>query len=102
MLNSYEGSFKRGLFSMTDQSKRLILPHIMKYVGEVVGNFEEGVKEARQKAALDDFFESDEARTAFLSDDILLETARIEGIETQGREMIDIAKELFLKKGGFS
>jgi hypothetical protein len=87
---------------MTDYGKRLILPHILRFVGEVVGGFEEGVREADRKAALMDFFDSDESRTAFLSDDILLETARMEGIKTEGREMVDIARELFLKKGGYS
>jgi hypothetical protein len=87
---------------MTDHGKRLLIPHLLKFVGDVVGGFEEGVREAERKASLTDFFDSDESRTAFLSDDILLETARMEGIETEGREMVDIARELFLKKGGYS
>jgi hypothetical protein len=35
-------------------------------------------------------------------DDILMETARLEGIEIAGREKSAIVRELFLKKGDFS
>jgi hypothetical protein len=87
---------------MTDQSKRLLLPQMIQFLGEVAENFQEGINEARRKFALEDFFDSDESRTAFLSDDILIETARLEGIETTGRDKIEIARELLIKKGGFS
>jgi hypothetical protein len=66
--------------------------------------FEEGLEEARQKAEFDQFFDSYEssyALTLAYPDDILLETARNFGIETENRSKKDIVKELFIKQGGY-
>jgi hypothetical protein len=54
--------------------------------------------------SLNEFFESYEssyALTLNYPDDILIETARMEGISVEGREKIDIVRELIKKKGGY-
>lgn len=69
----------------------------------VVSGFMEGVEEAREKQDFDDFFDSYEssyALTLNYPDEILIETAKQEGIETEGRDKIDIARDLFQAKGG--
>ena len=91
---------------MVDKSKRTFCKrYFLEQVGKVVEGFGDGVKEARENLAFDDFFESYEssyALTLAYPDDILLETARQHGIETDGREKKDIVKELFEKHGGYN
>ena len=91
---------------MADESKRLFFPrYLRQLMGEVIAAYEEGVKEVNRKTDFERFFESDESSAALTlayPDDILMETARREGIEITGRKKSDIVKELFLKKGGFS
>jgi len=89
---------------MMDEGRRQFLSRFfMHQIGEVVRGFEAGVREAEEKEAFDRFFESYEssyALTLAYPDDILMETARMYGIETRDREKIEIVKELFMKKGG--
>jgi hypothetical protein len=91
---------------MADQSKRLFLPRYLKQLmGEVIVAYQEGVNEVNRRADFERFFESDESSAALTlayPDDILMETARLEGIEITGREKSAIVRELFLKKGDFS
>jgi hypothetical protein len=90
---------------MTDNGRRRFLSkYFLHSVGRCLQGFEEGVAEARQKEDFDRFFESYEssyALTLAYPDDILLETARNCGVETENRSKKDIIKELFVKKGGF-
>jgi hypothetical protein len=72
--------------------------------GKTLAGFRAGVREARAEADFEAFFsdyESSYALTLAYPDDILLETARKEGINIEGREKIDIVKDLFIKKGGY-
>jgi hypothetical protein len=89
---------------MIDQNKRLFLRRgWLRQVGKIVSGFQEGMKQADQEIAFERYFESYEssyALTLAYPDDLLLETARRHGIETEGREKNDIVKELFLKHGG--
>jgi hypothetical protein len=65
--------------------------------------FKTGSKEKRQEQDLEAFFgsyESSYALTLNYPDDILLESARQAGIRTEGREKIEIVREMFLRKGG--
>jgi len=90
---------------MTDNSKRRFLSkYFLHQVGRCLRGFEGGIEEACQKEEFDRFFESYEssyALTLAYPDDILIETARKYGIETENRPKKDIVKELFIKKGGF-
>ena len=89
---------------MVDQNKRLFFRRgWLRQVGEVVSGFQEGMREAEQKDSFERYFESYDssyALTLAYPDDMLLETARRHGIETEGREKNDIVKELFKKHGG--
>jgi hypothetical protein len=70
----------------------------------VVGGFESERREQEKREEFDRFFDSYEssyALTLCYPDDILLETARKEGIKCEGREKLDIVKDLILKKGWF-
>mgnify|MGYP001820054623 CR=1 FL=1 len=90
---------------MIDESKRKFLTKFfVRQAGQVVQNFEAGVREAEEKEEFDKFFESYDSCYALAlayPDDILIETARRHGIETEGRDKIEIVKELFVKKGGY-
>jgi hypothetical protein len=89
---------------MVDQNKRLFFRRgWLRQVGEIVSGFQEGMQQADQEIAFDRYFESYDssyALTLAYPDDLLLETARRHGIETEGREKKDIVKELFKKHGG--
>lgn len=86
-----------------DKSKRHFLKHYTRHQAKhVIDCFRAGLQEAREEAELDKFFESYEssyALTLAYPDDILLETARMNGVETEGRQKIDIVKELIRTKG---
>lgn len=89
---------------MKDKSRRQFLSkYFLHQVGRCLRGFEEGIEEARQKEEFDRFFESYEssyALTLAYPDDILIETARKCGIETENRSKKDIVMELFRKHGG--
>ena len=90
---------------MTNESRRKFLcKYFLHQAGRCLRGFEDGLKEAKQKGELDRFFETYEssyALTLAYPDDILIETARNYGIQTEDRPKLDIVKELFVKKGGF-
>jgi len=90
---------------MIDKSKRKFLSKFfIQQAVQIVQNFEAGVREAEEKEGFDKFFESYDSCYALAlayPDDILIETARLHGIETKNRDKIEIVKELFMKKGGY-
>lgn len=90
---------------MVDKSKRIFCKrYFFRQIGNVVGSFSEGLKEARENLTFDDFFKSYDssyALTLAYPDDILIETAHQYGIATEGREKNEIVKELFKKHGGY-
>ena len=89
---------------MVDQNKRNFFRRgWLRQVSEIVTGFQEGMQQADQEIAFDRYFESYDssyALTLAYPDDLLLETARQYGIETEGREKNEIVKELFKKHGG--
>ena len=89
---------------MIDKSKRQFLSNFfVQQIGELVQGFEAGVREVEEEEEFNKFFESYEssyALTLAYPDEILIETARMHGIETKNRDKIEIVKELFMKKGG--
>lgn len=89
---------------MVDESRRSFLGNLFKeVVKDSVAAFEYGCEKAQEEKDFEDFFssyESSYALTLCYPDDILMETARNAGIECEGREKIDIVKDLFRKKEG--
>jgi hypothetical protein len=89
---------------MVDKDKRFFFKRgLLKQVAGIVAGFQEGMETVERKETFDQFFESDEscyALTLAYPDDLLIETARLHGIESEGRDKKDIVKELFMKQGG--
>lgn len=90
---------------MIDESKRQFFKRgFLGQIAGIVAGFQEGMAAAERKDEFERFFGSYESCYALVlayPDDILLETARKEGVAVEGREKIDIVKELFIKKGGY-
>lgn len=90
---------------MADNGRRNFLTkYFLHQAGRCIGGFEDGLAEAKRAADLERFFESYEssyALTLAYPDEILLETARAYGIDTENRSKEAVIKELFIKKGGF-
>ncbi len=88
---------------MVDINKRNFFRRgLLRQVGKICAGFQEGIQEAEPKTAFDRYFESYDssyALTLAYPDDLLMETARLHGIETEGREKNEIVKELFKKHG---
>ena len=89
---------------MIDKNRRWFFKRVLlKQVAGIMAGFQEGMEAAGRKHDFDRFFESDEscyALTLAYPDDLLLETAKRYGIETEGRDKKEIVRELFLKQGG--
>jgi len=89
---------------MVDQNRRYFFKRgLFKQVAGIVARFQEGMTEVDHKDSFDRFFESDEscyALTLAYPDDLLLETAKLHGIATEGRDKKEIIKELFIEQGG--
>lgn len=83
--------------------RRFLTRYLWHHAGRCLKGFQDGLEEVRHQSDMDRFFESYESSyslTLAYPDEILLETARQRGIKTEGRDKIDIVKELFLEHGG--
>jgi hypothetical protein len=90
---------------MDKERRKFLRQSWIRQLASVVGAFQEGMSEARQQQDFESFFESYEssyALTLAYPEEILIETARKEGIAVEGRDKNEIVKELFEKKGGYS
>jgi hypothetical protein len=87
-----------------DKSKRQFLRRgLMNQVAGFVAGFQEGVSTVGRREEFERFFESDESCYALslaYPEDILIQTAKRYGIETDGHDKKEIVKELFLREGG--
>jgi hypothetical protein len=87
---------------MTDTSKRQFFRKgFTHHFGRCLRGFEEGIDTVRQADDFENFFESDEssyALTLAYPDEILLETAKNCGIDTENRSKREIVRELMLKR----
>jgi hypothetical protein len=89
---------------MVDREKRHLFKRgFLNQIAGIVAGFQQGMAAAERKAEFDKFFETDESCYALslaYPDDLLMETARIYGIPTEGLEKKEIVKALFLREGG--
>ena len=89
---------------MTDQSRRAFFRgFVEETLARTLGAFQSGLEEKRREEDLEAFFSSYESSYALslnYPDDIILESARMAGIPTEGREKIEIVKDLFLQQRG--
>lgn len=82
------------------ERRRFFSRYLVKQAADVVDAFKQGSLEAEKKASFDRYFDTYESCYALAlayPDDLIIETARLHGIPTDGREKKDIVKELFLK-----
>lgn len=90
---------------MVDKGKReFCRKYFTRQAAKIVAGFNDGIREAREEEAFEDFFKSYESSyslTLAYPDEIMIETARQCGIETEGRGKKEIVKELLKKKGGY-
>jgi hypothetical protein len=88
-----------------DKSKReFCKKYFFQQAVNIAAGFQAGVQAAKEKEDFEAFFESYESSyslTLAYPDEILLDTAGKFGVETEGREKIEIVKELLKKKGGY-
>jgi hypothetical protein len=87
-----------------NDGRRKFLAYPMRQVAKMLQGFMAELAEDGQGDEFDRFFQSYEssyALTLAYPDDIIIETARQCGIETEGRQKLDIIKELFIKRGGY-
>ncbi len=88
---------------MVDKDRRSFFKNLLKHAaGQVSIILKEDDCKNDEQRDFDQFFESYEssyALTLGYPDDILMETARLEGIDCENKDKIDIVKELFIKKG---
>lgn len=86
---------------MISQRRRFFRNLVQELGRAALGGFQSGVREQREQEDFERFFESYEssyALTLNYPDEILLETARQRGIEVEGRDKLDIVKEMFRKR----
>jgi hypothetical protein len=87
-----------------DSRRKFLTDYSRRQAGNVVKGFVSGLREAGQKATFDQFFESyasSYALTLAYPDEIIIESAKKAGIETEGRKKIDIVRDLFEKERGY-
>jgi hypothetical protein len=88
-----------------DKSKRKFCKtYFFQQAVNIAAGFQDGVRVAKEKEDFEAFFDSYESSyslTLAYPDEILLDSARKSGVETEGREKIEIVKELLKKKGGY-
>ena len=85
---------------MNKPNRRDFFRDLLRQGAKTIAAFEEGREEARRKADRDAFFRSYESSYALTlcEDELLIESAQLAGIKTEGRDRLEIAKELFSKQ----
>lgn len=85
---------------MAKQNRRDFFRDLLRQGAKTLAAFEQGREEGRQKADRDAFFRSYESSYAMTlcEDELLLESAQSAGIKTEGRDRLEIAKELFARQ----
>jgi hypothetical protein len=83
-----------------DQGRRSFFSDLLREGVKSVAAFREGLGRGKEDNPADHFFDSYESSYALTlcEEELVLESARLAGIETEGRDRIEIAKELFAKQ----
>lgn len=87
---------------MTDLNKRYFLQNLARCVGRAVAVYHREYCKAEQEAEKVSFFDSYEssyALTLAYPDDLIMDAAQRAGIETEGKEKLEICRELFERQG---
>ena len=86
---------------MADQGRRSFFKDLLKEGGRTWAAFQQGQEEARARAEQEAFFDSYESSYALTlaEEELITDSARQAGIDTQGRDSIELARELFDRQG---
>ena len=86
---------------MAGSDRRNFFRDLLRQGAKTVAAFHEGVEEAKQRQERKAFFDSYESSYALTlcEDALMMESAQLAGIETEGRDRLEIARELFEKQG---
>ncbi len=84
-----------------DQGRRNFFSDLLRQGAKTVAAFREGMDQGKEESQAESFFDSYESSYALTlcEEELVLESARLAGIETEGRDRNQIAKELFAKQG---
>jgi len=83
-----------------NQGRRNFFGDLLRQGAQTVAAFREGLGRDKGGNPADDFFDFYESSYALTlcEEELMLESARLAGIETQGRDRLEIAKELFARQ----
>lgn len=86
---------------MADQGRRHFFRDLLRAGGQSWTAFQEGQEEARHNDEQEAFFASYESCYALTlaEEELIMDSARQAGIQTDGRDNIEVTKELFQKQG---
>lgn len=86
---------------MADMSKRHFLQGLARSLGRAYAVYQKEFSRVEQEAEKASFFESYENSypLTLAEDDLILDAAERAGIETEGRDKLEISRELFEKQG---
>jgi hypothetical protein len=85
---------------MADQGRRHFFSDVLREGAKVLAGFRQGLQEAEQEARTEAYFDSYQSSYALTlcEEELLLDSARQAGIETEDRDRNEVAKELFAKQ----
>jgi Sec-independent protein translocase protein TatA len=86
---------------MADMSKRYFLQGLARSLGRALAIYQKEYSKVEQEAEKASFFDSYENSypLTLAEDDLLLDAAERAGIEIEGRDKLEISRELFEKQG---
>lgn len=86
---------------MTDQGRRSFFSDLLRQGAKAIAEIRGSMEEAREEAQAEKYFDSYQSSYALTlcEEELMLDSARLAGIETEGRDRNQIAKELFAKQG---
>ena len=85
---------------MHDQGRRSFFSDLLREGAKALVQFHDTMEEARQEAQAKKYFDTYESSYALTlcEEELMLDSARLAGIEIEGRDRNEIARELFAKQ----
>lgn len=85
---------------MHDQGRRSFFSDLLREGAKALAQFHDTMEEARQEVQAKKYFDTYESSYALTlcEEELMLDSARLAGIETEGRDRNEIARELFAKQ----
>lgn len=85
---------------MHDQGRRSFFNDLLREGAKALVQFRSTIEEAKEEAQAKKYFDTYESSYALTlcEEELMLDSARLAGIETEGRDRNEIARELFAKQ----